>query len=204
MQRVIQTTLYFEPSDISGLARSRDIGENPGVTFLCFPGAVTSEFELREESNLSLAGSGELVVWRTIDEIYDQRLKGSFGRLFLNAAVRGAVYRTTRAERFEQRASLIDNSRIVSDLFQTDVVIEESPPRWEKFGVLLQKAPDVVIGTYVGMEAARGHPTLMIFSVAGSIIVVGSAIAISRALQRGLNKRIRQIFKSRRHERGRR
>jgi hypothetical protein len=197
MQRVIQTTLYFDPNEVQKKARRKSARENPGVTFLCFPEekpVVFREIGFAEHTgDFFRRGSQPFWAERTRSS-YRGEEKVSKGRLFLDAAVRSVAYQAPKT--FFDDVS-VANPELVEELLNSNIVIEESPPKWEKLIDLLNKTPEVVVGTYVGMEVARGRPWLMIFSVAGAIIVIGPAISVSRALQKGLSKRVRDYFKIR-------
>jgi hypothetical protein len=68
-----------------------------------------------------------------------------------------------------------------------DVVIEQSPPSWEKLKKLVERSPGVLIGTYIGLAAGEHYPYLLFATVPTGIIVVGSAIGVSRALEQNLS-----------------
>ena len=54
----------------------------------------------------------------------------------------------------------------------------------------------VVIGTFLGYEVADGSYPLMFITIPVGIIVIGSAIGISRGLENGLNKFVEGLFKN--------
>lgn len=75
------------------------------------------------------------------------------------------------------------------------IVVENSPPEAVTFRSLLAKAPGVAIGTLVGMKAAGDMPTLMLLTVLTGIVVCSSAIGVSKALEKGLNKAVEKLLK---------
>jgi hypothetical protein len=78
-----------------------------------------------------------------------------------------------------------------------NIVIEQSPPDWALLKDLIKKSPGVAIGTYIGMQAAGQYPQLMYITVPAGIMVVSSAIGISKALAKGLNKKVEALLTSR-------
>ncbi|QDL99053.1 hypothetical protein FLL57_17865 [Rhodopseudomonas palustris] len=60
---------------------------------------------------------------------------------------------------------------------------------------MLAKAPGVAIGTMVGMKAAGDTSMLMLLTVPTGIVVCSSAIGVSKALEKGLNKAVEKIIK---------
>jgi hypothetical protein len=95
----------------------------------------------------------------------------------------------------------VHNGAIVDFIMNANVVIEESPPTWEQLKALVSKSPGIGIGTFVGFQWAGAHPELMIITVPVGIIVVSSAIGISEALKKGLNKKVETLFKDRHRRR---
>jgi hypothetical protein len=63
------------------------------------------------------------------------------------------------------------------------------------FQSLVTKAPGIAIGTFSGIQAAGDLSPLMLLTVPGGILVVSSAIGISKALERGLNKKVEEFLK---------
>lgn len=109
---------------------------------------------------------------------------------FLDIVVQGSERRN-----FKRRISngRIVNHAIVETIFT--VVIERSPPEAVTFGSLLHGASSVTIGTVLGHEAAAGSYPLMFVTVPLGIIVVGSAIGVSKGLQAGLQKEVEKVIK---------
>jgi hypothetical protein len=78
--------------------------------------------------------------------------------------------------------------------FHFQVIVEQSPPAALSLSSLIAKAPGVAIGTYIGMQIGADHPTIMLLSVPGGILAVSTAIGISKALERGMHKKIEALF----------
>jgi hypothetical protein len=72
-------------------------------------------------------------------------------------------------------------------------VLEESPPYLVPLQFLVKQSPQIAIGTLIGAGAAGGSYPLMLLTVPAGIIVVGSAIGISKGLEKGLNKAIERL-----------
>ena len=174
LMRVIQTTAYFDP-DLVKEATSRS-AENPGVTFAWFKASEQMErlsvFNLFRDYTVALSTDAQ----------------SSLVRSFLDAAVRGA--------KFNGVPPL--NPDVVSALTDASIVIEQSPPLGIPLSTLMSRAPSVAIGTYIGMQAAGGiSPWLMFVTVPTGILVIGSAIGVAKALEKGLNQRISALIEGR-------
>jgi hypothetical protein len=91
------------------------------------------------------------------------------------------------------------NPEIIRAVVNQDIIIENSPPEAITFRALVAKAPGVAIGTLVGMRAVGDAHWLMMFTVPTGIIVCSSAIGISKALEKGLNKIVEKFITERRH-----
>jgi hypothetical protein len=79
---------------------------------------------------------------------------------------------------------------------QQSIVIERSPPVALPFSAFLKNASGAMIGTYVGVEIAGNVPLLLLITVPGGIMLVSSAIGISKALEKGFNKVVSRAFKN--------
>jgi hypothetical protein len=172
--RVIQTEMYFDPRDIEGLA-SGSHPDNPGLAFAWFGSDAHGVANPRE-----LPGF--------IPVVDDHNDIDSF----LSLSAQGAVGRQALGQ---LDATTVLNRRIVDFVLIQPVVIERSPPLAVPFKELVGKNAHVVIGTYMGVSIAGDDPLLMLISVSGGIIVIGSAIAVSTALAKGINKAIEKLFK---------
>ena len=111
---------------------------------------------------------------------------------FLDIIVQGVESRE-----FDQRifGDRIFNRHIVDFVNEQGVVIEKSPPEAIPFAALLKKASSVTIGTAMGAAVALDNPPLMFLTIPAEIIVVGSAVGVSKGLERGLAKKIERLMK---------
>lgn len=176
--RVIRTELFFSGVRDVGNGASRAAKENPGIGIAFFGG------ESRPQLSLNFLLSSSLRVSHD-DEATIER--------FLDLSLRGVEY----SFRFPHSKYLRENVRNrdeVRFLFEANIVVEESPPHWEIFKTLVTKSPGVAIGTYAGIELAGSNPELMIVTIPMGIMAVSSAIGISKALERGLNKKVEQLL----------
>jgi hypothetical protein len=90
----------------------------------------------------------------------------------------------------------IFNAGITKYLLDTDIVLEQSPPHWEKLGTLLKDSPGPLIGTFLGYESVpHGHELLMWVTIPLGIVVISSAVGIGNGLSSGLNRWIEDKFK---------
>jgi hypothetical protein len=169
--RVIRTELYFdelEPKEY-WLASSEGVA-NPGLGTAWFRGSF-SDLANIQQHNVSDFRSIQL------EEAHS----------FLAAAILGRSHLAS----WEDLSSTVH----VSAALNAPIVIEQSPPTSIPLGTLLTKAPGIAIGTFIGLHAAGGASYLMFLTVPGGILVVSSAIGISKALEQGFNKAIARIMK---------
>lgn len=176
--RVLRTEMYFSEDQINGLNRRRTThAKNPGLGFAW----------LRIEHRP-----------RGIDEqllqhrFFDRR--ESAAAAFLDLAIRGHEKRATFSTADAHFGSTF-NPGIVRSVMDGAIVVENSPPEAVTFRSLLNKAPGVAIGTLVGMKAAADMPMLMLLTVPTGIVVCSSAIGVSKALEKGLNKAVEKLMK---------
>jgi hypothetical protein len=185
MLRIVRTELYFHPFEIKWRFPELIFG-NPSISMMfysCDPESI--EFDELFHSPFSDATfrSEPLPVLRA----------------FVDATVQSAPF---RAFAFSVTDEDELNSKIIDQIFQTPVVIENSPPEGIPFGTLLSGASIATVGTYVGLQGIEGHPFLFIAVPAG-IIVVGTAVAISRAIDKGLNNAVERATKRKKKARAR-
>jgi hypothetical protein len=89
----------------------------------------------------------------------------------------------------------VRNPEIIDYVLQQSIILEHSPPVAIPFKNLLKKTNSaLLIGAYVGYASAGDNPALMILTVPGGIIVVGSALGVADAMAYGLNKQIKRLF----------
>ncbi len=166
--RVLRTEMYFPREQIVGLYSTRRAhAQNPGLGFAW------------------LHTDGDT---RGIEE---QLLRGEEAAvIFLDAAIRGYPFKFFEVLDLRPPA----NPEIVRYVMAADIVIENSPPQAITFRSLLAKAPGVAIGAFIGMQAAGDVPMLMLLTVPGGIVACSSAIGVSKALEKGLNKMVERLM----------
>lgn len=184
--RVVTTSLYFEDNDVRGYngfrSRSRIEDKNPGVTFAWFAGDSSGVLDI---SN-----------YKAFQELQPpardarERIRGIID-LFIRDVDDVAFYRVPPDQS-------VENTDIVEFVLDQGIVIERSPPILVTLkGVLTTSNSPLWIGTFVGSAAAWDHPTLLLITVPGGIIAVGSAFGIASGLQGGLNKAVKRLFERR-------
>ena len=89
----------------------------------------------------------------------------------------------------------VANPGVVEFLLRSDIVLEGSPPFPLPMVKIAKGGAAVVIGTFLGWGFADGNYPLMFVTIPTGIIVIGSAIGISKGLENGLNKWIEGLFK---------
>jgi hypothetical protein len=195
--RVLRTELYFIPVEWEErFGRKLSPFTNPAISAAWFraPQEISTVHVLRaleEYTHLSqLVLASEADPLETSRNFFDRVLEPENyleppkegKRLVLNPAIGSELGKS--GEGFAEA---------VLDL---EIVIEQSPPSLETLKSIIKKSPGVAIGTYIGFTAVgESHPALLFAAVPMGIVVVGSAIGISRALERGLNHAIEASFK---------
>jgi hypothetical protein len=176
--RVIRTEMYFSEEDIFGLNRRRTShARNPGLGFAWL------------RTDRPARGIDE----QLLEDRHFDRQEGA-ATAFLDLAIRGYE----RSETISQPNAYFGatyNQSIVQSVMNGNIVIENSPPDAVTFRSLLAKAPGVAIGTMVGMKAAGDTSLLMLLTVPTGIVVCSSAIGVSKALEKGLNKVVEKVIK---------
>jgi hypothetical protein len=163
MLRVIRTELYFNPFEISWQVPELIIS-NPGISAAFFPCAPRGlEFERIISSPVIFTRSVEQEV-----------------PAFLDMALQNAPFRSYGVE------YRVLNQSIIEKIYNSEIVVEHSPPEGIPFGKLLSGASVITVGTFVGSMALGGSPLLYV-AVPLGIILVSAAVSIGRAFDRGLN-----------------
>jgi hypothetical protein len=179
--RVIRTEMYFDPQIAPDWLQK--IIPSPAVSVAWISAEWANDMSLE-----ILTRALEIDVRAVIDleEIND----------FLAAS----VFNFERTTRVSDSMTALAGSGSYSDslvlyILNQPIVIERSPPLSLPLHTLLTKAPGLAIGTFVGVQAAGDHSLLMLATVPGGIILVSSAIGISKALQGGLAKIVDRAMK---------
>jgi hypothetical protein len=177
--RIIRTEMYFEDVEDVGPGVSKAARMNPGVgvAFLNVESPANFPFGSILKKPIVVENTNEREV-----------------RRFLDLAVRGTErsYGHPYSKYWQDE---VHNGAIVDFIMNANIIVEQSPPSWETFKTLVSKSPGIGIGTFVGFQLAGAHTELMILTVPIGIVVVSSAIGISEALKKGLNKKVEALFK---------
>jgi hypothetical protein len=174
--RVIRTEMYFDKRPFDTRARV------PGVSVAWIEGSTRES--VRYDSDGQLRWDDYRYEAIDLDPIpsigFELKLRDTI-RYSLFGAPSGAVQ--------------IDD-RFVDFVLREPVVIERSPPVLIKLRDLidgLRKDPRAV-GAFIGMLAGYEHPPFLLITVPAGIFLVGSAPAITRAIERGVVKIIDEFF----------
>jgi hypothetical protein len=179
--RIIRTEMYFDDVESIGPGVRKAARLNPGVGIAFFDVKPPPDFSFSRILKKPVVYS----------EPRDREV-----RRFLDLCIRGNE-RSYGRPYSKYWATDVHNVAIVDFLMDANIVVEQSPPSWEQLKTLVSKSPGIGIGTYVGFELAGSHTELMIITVPIGIIVVSSAIGVSEALKKGLNKKVEALFKPR-------
>jgi hypothetical protein len=185
--RILRTEVYFEPTEIKWLYPELIHG-NPGIAFAFI--AINAEgIDLNEVftpfaswPRVARSRVSEYEVRRFLDEALQFSAVGH--REVLPFAV------LDPDDTFEPPVP--PNEAIINFIIEQNVVVENSPAEGIPFATLLKGASAATIGTYVGVQAAEGH-TLLLLTVPAGIIVVGSAIAVSKAFEQSIHKVVERL-----------
>jgi hypothetical protein len=85
------------------------------------------------------------------------------------------------------------NTSLIHQIFQQSVIVESSPPEIIPFHQLLSKPSILVVGTLLGAQLS-GLTEMLFLTAPAGIIVVGSAVSIARAIDKGLNHYVDRLF----------
>jgi hypothetical protein len=176
--RVIRTELYFNPKVVEALSRVQI--DNPGLAVAWFAAELDTEIDLHEIADKS---------WHNFN-LED-------AEIFIAAAIANFQNLNEPSEVLipgQIRASATANS-FAKYVLEQPIVIEHSPPEAVPFSALLKGASGAVIGTYVGFQIAGENSLLLLVTVPGGLMVVSSAMGISKALEKGFNKLVSRAFK---------
>jgi hypothetical protein len=176
--RVLRTEMYFSGVHIFGLNRRRTShANNPGLGFAWI------------RTDMPTHGIDEQLLE---NRYFDQQERAAMA--FLDLAIRGYEGSAT-VSASDAYFGARYNQAIVQSVMSGDIVVENSPPEAVTFRALLAKAPGVAIGTFVGMKAAGDTTLLMLLTVPTGIVICSSAIGVSKALEKGLNKAVEKLIK---------
>jgi hypothetical protein len=197
--RVIRTEVYFEPGEIRAPAKRSIYLPGFAIAFInTQTNRLISPYEL---------GDGREVRegyfrWITTERVLSAKPEPEYpigeanrenvASVFIDLCLRGK-----RLTRPTGLANLLINSAAVNQILATEVITERSPPDATPFRELLKKSGHVAIGSFIGYNAARDRPWVMLLSIPGGIIIAGAAVGISKGLlsglQRAVERRIRDL-----------
>ncbi len=78
-------------------------------------------------------------------------------------------------------------------IYGKHVIIENSPLSMESLANLVNSATGVGLGAYIGFIIG-GNTTLLLLTVPAGMVICGSAAGLSRALEKGLEKRLMKLL----------
>lgn len=78
-------------------------------------------------------------------------------------------------------------------IYGKHVIIENSPLSMESLANLVNSATGVGLGAYIGFIIG-GNTTLLLLTVPAGMVICGSAAGLSRALEKGLEKRLLKLL----------
>ncbi len=85
-------------------------------------------------------------------------------------------------------------SQFVTDVYNSDVVISNSPPKDRSIKSILSSSSSVAIGTLIGIGAADGSPYLMFLTVPAGVLVMGTVVGVSKGLEQGLGRAVKRMI----------
>lgn len=180
--RVIRTELYFDEDTIRSTVRrprfrpmhSRE--KSDGLAFLWFRSDSPGPYSIRSYKWFSGKEVGSTDI-RIILDLLLQDIEGDDIGRFIGT---------------QERSS---NESIIDYVIDQGIIIEQSPPKAIKFKDLLKSSNTaLLLGAYIGRSMAGDNPALLILTIPGGIIVVGSALGIADAMADGLNKHVKRLF----------
>jgi hypothetical protein len=151
MQRVIRTELYFDPFDIEWRDPTRVIG-NPGISMVFYRGDPS---HLKEKAIQLTAMQPHLTMLRYSEMFFaflppfPHDMSETDIRAFLDSALQNDTFGAYMGDR-PAYAEL--NTALINQIFETPVVIENSPPEIIPFHQLISKPSILAVGTFLGLQ----------------------------------------------------
>jgi hypothetical protein len=175
MLRVIRTELYFNPLEIKWQFPELIIS-NPGISaafFRCDPERFDFEKVISSPSSDIIGGDLSTILRGLAEQPTTREL---LVRAFLDRALQNAPF----AYGLEPPHEL--NTNIIDKIYGESIIVEQTPPKGIPFRELVVPGTSIItVGTYV----ASGD-ILLCLKVAAGIIIIGGAVAIVRAFDKGL------------------
>jgi hypothetical protein len=175
MLRVIRTELYFNPFDIKWRFPELVVS-NPGIS-MAFFGCDPSRLDFEKIFSTPVSPMERVEPPQVL-------------RAFFDTALQNAPFNTYGFQAYHEL-----NKPIIDEIYNEPIIIEHSPAEGIPLGKLLSGASVATIGTYVGLQGVWGNPLLFVAVPAG-IIVVGAAVAVVRAFDKGLNHAVERAIGS--------
>jgi len=186
--RVLRTEIYFDADTVTVKFETKLREPNPGVTAAWFRMEDAEPLSIGELESLCDEKYSRIIPKQAAD-IFDvfadlavQNVRSERAQDILNEVLAKGGYR-------------VANPGVVEFLLKTDIVLEGSPPFPLPMVKIAKGGAAVVIGTFLGWGIADGNYPLMFVTIPAGIVVIGSAIGISKGLENGLNKWIEGLFK---------
>lgn len=181
--RVIRTEMYFDSSQV--ISTGKDFQENPGVSTAWFS-AAGCDVPSADEIKTILDDKQAKISREITPELFD---------IFADLSIQNVRSAGAEGAILKGEWNVI-NPVITTAVLNAQIVYESSPPQLLPVREIAKAGAPVVIGTFLGYEVADGSYPLMFITIPVGIIVIGSAIGISRGLENGLNKFVEGLFKN--------
>jgi hypothetical protein len=182
VMRVICTEMYFDPSSVRSILKEWQ--KNPGLS-VAWLHIQDHDPPSGDEIHSILDDKQPKMTFPDSSKIFD---------IFTDLSIQN-VQGQVATDAIQKGDWKVENPGIVEFLRNADIVYENSPPLSLPLREIAKAGAPVVIGTFLGYNVADGNYLLMYVTIPGGIMVIGSAIGISRALENGLNKFIERLFK---------
>jgi hypothetical protein len=184
--RVIRTEMYFDRPEFETAA------DVPGVVVAWIKGETREQALLGSTAFAPDGPRDDEAVFSTFEDIQLSGIASDFFEHKLRETIRYVLYgRASGVARVD--------SRFIDFVLDQPIVIEQSPPIWIKLKEVVdnfRKDPKAV-GAFVGILAGYQYPPFLLITVPAGIFLVGSAPAITDAVQRGCVRLINNFFKER-------
>lgn len=171
--RVIRTELLYKGSDLTVLTDDTERGVSVAWSTIHEPVEVDDEF-LSE-----LIDVGAIEDFTQIENV----------RQFLDGTIEGGVYRNLYRSQGSGIIAPLYYPDAIEQVLQAAIVIEHSPPTTEMLSALLSKATPLAGGLFLGIQLAEGN-TIMLVTVPLGILLVGTAVAVTKAIEVGLMRAV--------------
>jgi hypothetical protein len=181
--RLLRTEIFFRPEDVKR-AVGFSVRQAPGISFL-----FVSDSERGFAPDISIDRVGDFVfqeVFRFSTGLNEQRVQA-----FIDLALRGSgavVLRNFIDAGDALDRQEVENGAAVRAVCESTFVYQNSPPAEFKIADLANLGAGATGGIFLGVYGAT-------LTVPVGIVLIGSAIGISRALEKGLQKKLDKLLK---------